>query len=92
MRVLAVYDIAEPGRLGRVAGIMKDYGIRVLKSKFELDISDAAFIELRKRIEEVIDFEEDGVKYIPLCRNCLVKTEIIGLGKFIDPDEEYYIL
>lgn len=92
MRILAIYDIADPRRLTKVAKIMKDYGVRVLKSKFELDISDSTFAILRGRIAEVIEPAVDGVKYIPLCRSCRAKTEIIGLGDFVDPDEEYYIL
>ena len=92
MRVLALYDIAHPRRLYRVAKILKDYGHRVQKSKFEIEVSEKAFTELRARIAMEIDFEEDGVKYIPLCERCLHKTEIIGQGSFIDPDHEYVVV
>lgn len=92
MWMLAVYDIAAPRRLNRVARIMKDYGCRVQKSKFEIDTTEKAFVELRKRIDEVINPEEDGVKYIPLCEKCRNKTEIIGQGRYIDPDAEFYVL
>ncbi|MEA1932884.1 MAG: CRISPR-associated endonuclease Cas2 [Thermodesulfobacteriota bacterium] len=92
MKMLAIYDIAHPKRLVKVAKIMKDYGVRVQQSKFEIDPSPAAFQVLKARIFETIDMEKDGVKYIPICRKCEGKTEIIGLGSYIDPDEEYYIL
>lgn len=93
MKMLAVYDIAEPRRLYRVAKILKDYGFRVQYSKFEINpVSDAIFSILQQRIYEVINESEDGVKYIPLCHRCRGQVEIIGQGKFIDPDEEYYIL
>ncbi|OGQ86288.1 MAG: CRISPR-associated endonuclease Cas2 [Deltaproteobacteria bacterium RIFOXYD12_FULL_56_24] len=92
MRVLAVYDIADARRLNRVAKVLKDYGHRVQKSKFELDVTERSFAELRARIAGEIDFEEDGVKYIPLCERCLHKIEIIGLGQYIDPDHEYVLL
>jgi len=92
MKMLAIYDIAHPRRLARVAKIMKDYGIRVQQSKFEIDPSPAAFKILKARIIETIDKEEDGIKYVPLCRGCEAKTEIIGLGCYVDPDEEYFIL
>ena len=93
MKMLAVYDIADPRRLSRVAKILKDYGVRVQYSKFEIDpAGEAGFAILQKRIDEVIDDAEDGVKYIPLCLRCRNRIEIIGLGKYVDPDEEYYIL
>ena len=50
------------------------------------------FVELQERIAQTIVEEEDGVKYIPLCKRCLQQTEIIGLGRFIDPDSEYMVL
>lgn len=93
MKMLAVYDIADPRRLNRVAKILKDYGFRVQYSKFEIDPDgERGFTELRQRIAEVIDPAVDGVKYIPLCHRCLAKTRVIGKGKIIDPDEEFYIL
>ena len=92
MWYLAIYDIAEPKRLNRVAKILKDYGTRVQKSKFEIEVGDKTFHTLQARIDEQIVPEEDGVKYIPLCETCRQKTEIIGQGKFIDPEREYMIL
>ncbi len=91
--MLAVYDIANPRRLRKVAKILKDYGVRVQYSKFELElVGQAAFSALQNRVAEVIVEKEDGVKYIPLCHKCRVKTEVIGQGKYIDPDKEYYII
>lgn len=92
MRILAVYDIADARRLSRVAKVLLDYGRRVQKSKFEIELSERAFAELQSRIAAEIDFDEDGVKYIPLCQRCLHKTEVIGLGHYVDPDHEYVLL
>jgi len=92
MWYLAIYDIAAPKRLNKVAKILKDYGTRVQKSKFEIEVGDKTFLILQSRIDEKIAPTEDGVKYIPLCETCRQKTEIIGQGKFIDPEREYVIL
>ncbi|OKY76853.1 MAG: CRISPR-associated endonuclease Cas2 [Desulfobulbaceae bacterium DB1] len=92
MWILAIYDICEPRRLNRVAKILKDYGYRVQKSKFEIEVSDRSFAELRTRIAGVIEDSVDGVKYIPLCDRCRGKTEIIGLGRYVDPDHEFVIV
>lgn len=90
--MVVVYDIADNHRLNRVAKVIKDYGMRVQKSKFEVTVDTAIFSEIKSRIEEIIEPAEDGVKYFPLCEKCAGTVEIIGQGVFIDPDEEFYVL
>lgn len=70
MNMLITYDIANSRRLQRVAKVMLDYGVRVQRSIFEADISSAQFRELRDRTEAEMEFQEDGVKYFPLCKQC----------------------
>lgn len=70
MKMLIAYDIADPRRLYRVAGVMKDYGRRLQRSVFEVDISAARFREMRRRIEAQMEWLEDGVKFFPLCKQC----------------------
>ena len=92
MNMIVTYDIADPRRLNKVAKVVKDYGIRVQKSIFEVDVDDKRFIEMKARIEELIEVSADGVKYFPLCEKCAGTVEIIGQGFFVDPDEEFYVL
>lgn len=92
MRILVLYDIADARRLSRVARILKDYGFRVQKSKFEIDVTERALAELRSRLIAEIDEAEDGVKYIPLCARCMQKIEILGLGRYVDPESEFVIM
>jgi CRISPR-associated protein Cas2 len=92
MNIIVAYDIADPRRLAKIAKIMLDYGSRVQKSIFEVSLRGVAFEEMRRRVEEAIVNEEDGVKYFPVCEKCAGTVEIIGQGIFIDPDEEYYVL
>jgi CRISPR-associated protein Cas2 len=91
MNMIVAYDIADPKRLARIAKIMLDYGTRVQKSIFEVSITANAFKEMKERVESVIVWGEDGVKYFPLCEKCAGTVEIIGKGEFTDPDAEYYI-
>lgn len=70
MNMLVAYDIADPRRLQRVAKIMKDYGLRVQRSIFEIHASEATFAKMRCRVEAVLDMTEDGVKYFPCCGRC----------------------
>jgi len=92
MNMIIAYDIAHPKRLTRVAKIIMDYGYRVQKSIFEVTVDDRRFIEMKSRIDDVIEPAEDGVKFFPLCEKCAGTLENIGNGIFIDPDKEYYVL
>ncbi len=89
--MIVAYDIADEKRLLRVAKTMLDYGVRVQKSIFEVDVTPPVFRELKERVEKIIVAEEDGVKYYPLCEKCAGTIEIIGQGQFTDPDKEYYV-
>lgn len=91
MNMVIAYDIADEKRLTRVAKVMLDYGLRVQKSIFEVNVTPPVFRELKDRLEKIILAEEDGVKYFPLCEKCSGTVEIIGQGQFTDPDREYYI-
>ncbi|MBW2609523.1 MAG: CRISPR-associated endonuclease Cas2 [Deltaproteobacteria bacterium] len=92
MNMLVAYDIAEPRRLGKVAKVLKDYGTRVQKSIFEVNVEGKNFSEMKTRIEGEIEASEDAVKYFPLCEKCAGTIEIIGQGVLVDPDEEYTVL
>ena len=92
MNMVVAYDIANPRRLNKVAKVVKDYGIRVQKSIFEVNIENRLFDEMKSRIENEMELSEDGVKYFPLCEKCAGTLEIIGQGIFVDPDEEFYVL
>lgn len=92
MNMLAAYDIADPRRLARVAKVMKDYGLRVQKSVFELEVDERLFASLRSRVEEILEPEEDGVKYFPLCGQCAGSLLVIGQGAPAATDEEYLVI
>jgi len=92
MDMIVAYDIADPRRLSKVAKLLKDYGLRVQKSIFEVNVDGRRFFEMKERVEEIIEESEDGVKYFPLCEKCAGTVEIIGQGIFVDPDEEFHVL
>ncbi len=92
MRWLVVYDIRDPRRLAKVAAILKDFGERVQKSKFEADLDDRELADLIARLIPVISIEEDGVKLIPLCALCMEKVEVFGQGARIAPPPTFEVV
>lgn len=77
---MAAYDICHPRRLRRVAKVLEDYGRRVQKSVFEVEVGPVDFRELRRRVEKELEPREDGVKYYPLCGRCLGRMWAFGVG------------
>ena len=90
--MIVAYDITHPRRLQKVAGIMKDYGVRVQKSIFEVGVDPLRFQQMRHRVERVIDPKEDGVKYFALCPKCSDTLIALGVGAEQYGVGEYLIL
>lgn len=90
--MLVSYDIAHPRRINRIAKIMKDYGLRVQKSIFEVDVTIVQFQQMRLRIETELDPEEDGVKYFPLCGKCSGVWLHIGQGDIQWDENDWRVL
>jgi len=92
MKILVAYDICSPSRLRRVAKIAQDYGQRVQRSVFEMDIGKKQLVCLQRRIERVLSLEEDGVKYYPLCEKCSSKIEVFGQGSLVRQCPPYEVI
>jgi len=83
MDYLAVYDIADPKRLRRVAKVMEAYGNRVQKSVFECTLSDKGFADLKRWADRVLEPEHDSVRIYPLHGDSRLKQTILGRGEIM---------
>ncbi len=92
LHIVASYDISDPKRLAKVAGTMKIYGERVLKSVFECNLNEERFEEMKARVDEIIEAIEDSVRYYILCEKCMKEVEHSGKGKGFQQDEEYLVV
>ena len=68
---LVLYDIREERRLVKIAKIMASYGQRVQKSVFEVYAPKAVVMDLKCRVEQVIDMEEDFILLFEVCERDL---------------------
>lgn len=82
MFVLLTYDIelSENGskRLRKVAKLCQNYGVRVQKSVFELDIDYSKFLLLKNELEGIIDLDRDSVRIYRIGKKADTKIEILG--------------
>ena len=76
---VSVSDKAGRTRLRKVAKTCQNYGQRVQNSVFECLIDETHFIILRNKIEKIIDFQLDSVRFYILGRN--FEKHIICIGK-----------
>ncbi len=83
MLVLITYDVStitQDGRrrLNKVAKACKDFGLRAQKSIFECEIDPAQWILLRQRLLNIINEQEDSLRFYFLGSNWQRRVEHHG--------------
>ena len=91
MLVLITYDVETVSsngkkRLRQVAKQCMNYGQRVQNSVFECVIDPAQFVELKHRLENIINYEKDSIRYYFLGSNRQNKVEHIGVKTSYNPE------
>lgn len=89
MMVLVSYDVATidkagQRRLRRVAKACLDFGQRVQNSVFECDVDPAQWTELKNRLIELIDEEQDSLRFYRLGANWQHRVEHVGAKPTLD--------
>ncbi len=89
MWVLVAYDVTTETREGRrrlrkVALICQDYGQRVQKSVFEMDVNEAQCERMRRRLLRIIAKEEDNLRIYRLREPREQNVEEYGVARTID--------
>lgn len=83
MIYMICYDITDPKRLGKVAKILEDFGLRIQKSFFQCDITREKLDFLIKRLTREINIEEDKLFVYPICEECSRRAITQGKGDVI---------
>ena len=89
MYLLVTYDVstetkAGQRRLQKIAKICKGYGQRVQKSVFECNVSDVNYELFKKKLLDLINEKEDGLRIYHLQGKPEKFVEEFGKGKSID--------
>ncbi len=84
------FDIRDDRRLIKTSNTLENFGKRVQRSVFECYLDDAELARLKKRIEELIDVEEDSVRYYSLCPRDVEKIIVDGPGDVLR-DYDYLV-
>ena len=94
MLVLLTYDVCTETasgkrRLRKVAKECVNYGQRVQKSVFECQLDAAQFRMLKGMLEEIIDPNEDSIRYYNLGKNYSSKVMTSGVNQSYKADTDY---
>jgi CRISPR-associated protein Cas2 len=89
MMMLVSYDVRTvdtPGkrRLRHAAKACLNFGQRVQNSVFECDVDPAQWVELKHKLETIIDPEQDSLRYYHLGSNWQHRVEHVGAKPTLD--------
>lgn len=91
MLVLITYDVSTETskgrkRLRKVSKICVDYGQRVQNSVFECVLDNAQALVVKQKLIEIINPEEDSIRFYYLGKNYSGKVEHIGVKSSYDAE------
>lgn len=81
MLTMICYDITDGRRRNKVARLLEGWGERVQESVFECHISAAQHRQIMSDIAQLIDAEQDKVRYHALCGKDRSKITVMGQGR-----------
>ena len=96
MMVLITYDVETmtpygKKRLRQVAKQCVNFGQRVQNSVFECLVDPTQFTELKHRLESIIDFEKDSLRYYMLGDNWKSRIKHAGAKTSYNPEDTIII-
>lgn len=83
LRYVVVYDIQDDGRRQQVHKILKNHGVAVQESVFEVYLRESDLARLQHRLLREIRPSEDSLIFYRLCAHCAGDT--IRCGRAEDP-------
>lgn len=91
MMVLISYDVSTTSpagkkRLRKVAKECQNHAQRVQNSVFEADLDYSSFLKLKGKLMDLIDKEEDSLRFYYLGNNWERRVEHIGAKKTYNPE------
>jgi len=89
--IMVCFDVSDQRRLRRVSNELENVGTRVQRSIFECRLREVELSELKKRLQQLIDPEEDHVRYYSLCHKDVPGILIDGTGE-VTADPDYHLL
>jgi len=89
MLVLITYDVSVittegRRRLRNIAKTCLDYGMRVQNSVFECEVEPAQMVDLKAKLMDIYDPDEDSLRFYYLGKKGRQKVEHVGAKPVVD--------
>ncbi|MGQ9683434.1 MAG: CRISPR-associated endonuclease Cas2 [Anaerolineae bacterium] len=75
---VVAYDIPSDRRRTRVHKLLSGFGRWTQYSLFECHLSAKEVVQLRGRLDKLLEPSEDSVRFYPLCAACVGKVQTVG--------------
>ena len=92
MLYLVCYDIVKDSRRNKVAKLLEAYGLRVQKSVFEVMADETEYPKLQKRLQRLLNEEEDQLRFYPLTERTREQVLILGLQPEFAIDDPAFVV
>ena len=97
MLVLVTYDVSVvtvggQRRLRNIAKTCLDHGMRVQNSAFECEVDPAQFVQLKAKLLDIFNPEEDSLRFYFLGKRGRMKVEHIGAKPVVDSLRDAIVL
>ena len=75
---LVAYDISSDKRRTKVHKALSGFGQWTQYSLFECFLSEKQYLQLRQRLDKILEASQDSVRFYPICAACRGKVETVG--------------
>jgi len=92
MFVVFAYDIPNNKRRTKVMKMLEGYGEHVQESVFECDLQAATYRQLRQRLNQLLNLEQDNLRVYHLCQADVPRIETVGVSRAVQVLTEFKIV
>lgn len=75
---IIAYDVPNDKRRTKIHKILCGFGAWTQFSLFECFLTARQLVQLRQRLADVVQTDEDSLRFYPLCAACQDKVETVG--------------
>jgi len=90
MKYVVCFDISDDKKRRIIGDILSEFGVRVQRSVFEIEINKNSLKKILAEIEKYID-KDDSIRFYPMHNDTIKKSIFLGFGSFpFDGEDVYY--
>ena len=90
MKYVVCFDISDDKKRKIIGDILSEFGIRVQRSVFEIEINKSSLQKVIQKIKKYIE-KEDSIRFYAMHKDTVKKSIYLGFGCFpFDGEDVYY--